>query len=213
MDPAVTVARDRHKRNLLATLMLSQGVPMLLAGDEFGRTQMGNNNAYCQDNEINWIDWSLLDSRAGAGLKAFFRYLVELRDTWPLLHWHLFFHDHGDGEYSTRCLWLNASGRQMSAADWQNPGLSGFAMHLLGPAAIDDDQREQMLALFNADARALNFVMPGRERKGRWQRLLCTDSEDYASDVPDLRGGVGYRASPQSVALFRFISMEYQHEQ
>lgn len=212
-DVEVIAWRERHKRNLLATLMLSQGVPMLLAGDEFGNSQNGNNNAYCQDNDISWIDWTLARSADGKQLHKLMRYLIELRETWPLLHWHLFFHNRGEAEYSTRCLWLNASGRPMSASEWQNPGLAAIGMHLLGPVSDADVHREQMLALFNAGDKRHSFSLPKPAEAGRWQRLLDTSREDFATDQDGLVGGSVYPLMAQSVNLFRFIPTEYRDEQ
>src|SRR5690606_34418009 len=91
-DEAILEQRDRIKRNMLTTLLCSLGTPMLLAGDEFGQTQHGNNNAYCQDNEISWLDWSLLDTSAGRSLLDFTRHLIALRKSQPLLQPHYFQH-------------------------------------------------------------------------------------------------------------------------
>jgi glycogen operon protein len=109
-DPTIVALRERQSRNLLATLLLAQGTPMLLAGDELGRSQRGNNNAYCQDNDLNWLDWSLLDSNSG--LLGMVKRLIQLRNHYAVLHYDRFVHDSridwlrddGIGSFS-RCCW------------------------------------------------------------------------------------------------------------
>ena len=111
--------RERQKRNMMATLLLSQGTPMLLAGDEFGRTQGGNNNAYCQDNEISWVDWNI--DADGKKLSTFVRRLIALRHTYPILRRGRFF----TGEFNEALgikdvRWVNATGDEMKPEDWES---------------------------------------------------------------------------------------------
>ena len=119
-DPAILALRARQKRNFLATLLLSQGVPMLPAGDELGRTQHGNNNAYCQDNEISWLNWEL--TPAQRDLLAFTRRLINFRATHPVLRRRTFFQGRGiRGEDVTDIVWLDADGKEMTDATWNAP--------------------------------------------------------------------------------------------
>jgi isoamylase len=147
--------RERQKRNLLATLLLSQGVPMLLAGDEIGRTQLGNNNAYCQDNEISWLDWSA----ESPDLVAFVRRLTELRRAYPALRRR---HYARPGEV----IWLKPQGGEMSEEDWRSPFARCLGMLIPGDEAL--------LLLLNAHHEAVAFVLPA----GNWTALLDTAGED-----------------------------------
>src|SRR5262249_31428757 len=116
-DPTIRELRERKKRNFLATLMLSQGIPMLLAGDEMGHTQHGNNNAYCQDNEISWLNWELKEEQAA--LLEFFQRLIEFWRGQPVLQRRRFFHGRAiQGEAIKDILWYAPSGREMSLAAW-----------------------------------------------------------------------------------------------
>ena len=117
-DPEILALRERQQRNFLATLLLSQGVPMLLAGDEFGRSQRGNNNAWCQDNEISWVDWTL--SAQNADLLAFTRRLLALRREHPIFHRTQFLNGRGSPSGLPDAWWFRPDGRRMTAADWQN---------------------------------------------------------------------------------------------
>ena len=119
-DREITNFRERQKRNMLATLFFSQGTPMILGGDEFGRTQKGNNNAYCQDDEISWVDWEGI-KEDGQSLIAFTRKLIRLRDSLPILRRGRFL----SGEYNPELevkdvTWINASGREMQQSDWED---------------------------------------------------------------------------------------------
>ena len=133
-DPAVTALRGRQVRNLLTTLLLSTGVPMLVAGDEIARTQGGNNNAYCQDNEMSWLDWSAVDKPAVADLLALTRRLVALRRDSPVLRQRGFFAGRpvpgGDGRKDLA--WLRADGTEMTEREWHAPDLRTLGMYLDG---------------------------------------------------------------------------------
>ena len=119
-DPEIKELRERQKRNMLATLMLSQGLPMLLAGDEFGRTQGGNNNAYCQDNEISWVSWDL--DEAGQSLQRFFIKLARIRRAFPILRRERFLTGAYNDELQIHELtWLTPSGTAMTPENWDDP--------------------------------------------------------------------------------------------
>ncbi|MFE2171488.1 glycogen debranching protein GlgX [Kitasatospora sp. NPDC059462] len=187
--PAVAALRRRQLRNLLATLLLSAGVPMLTAGDEFGRTQGGNNNAYCQDNEVSWLDWSLLDDPAWRDLRAFTAALVRLRRRHPVLRQRAFFSGRAPAPGGRPDLvWFTPLGRDMTETDWFTPSaslgmlLSGTAMSerdAYGRPVVDDS----FLLLLNAGARPLPFVLPGAPWTAdgtRFEAVVDTSAEDGA---------------------------------
>ena len=110
--------REQQKRNMLATLLLSQGTPMLLGGDEFGRTQKGNNNAYCQDSDISWFDWSLGEN--AQKLMTFTKRLIQLRRDYPILRRSRFLTSENDPALNVRdVVWINTGGEEMTVGDWQ----------------------------------------------------------------------------------------------
>jgi glycogen operon protein len=164
-DEHIIALRERQKRNFLSSLFFSQGVPMLLAGDEMGRTQRGNNNAYCQDNEMSWIDWRLDDRKEA--LLDFTRRIIALRQSHPVLQRQRFC----SGDYvwdskSKDLMWLRPDGSEMSARDWQRPWLSALAFALGGDAIPMLDERgarlvgDGVMVLMNASAEAIRFKLP-----------------------------------------------------
>ena len=162
-DAGIKAARERQKRNLLATLLFSHGAPMLLAGDEFGRSQDGNNNAYAQDSEISWVHWDRIDE-AGKALTEFVREAIRLREQQPLLSRDSF----RDG---LRIEWLNASGGAQSDEAWSDPGALAIGAHY----ARDDlggEAWKEILILFNAADAHVTFALP--EREGGWTVALDT---------------------------------------
>ena len=185
-DPLVLTYRARRVRSMLATLLLSQGVPMLLAGDEMGRTQQGNNNAYCQDNEISWVDWE----RADTGLLEFSRRLSALRRRHPAFRRRRFFEGQfvrGNGHHDIA--WHTPAGRRMTDHDWQvgyarslTVFLNGQGITSLGPRGervTDDD----FVIMFNANREDMPFTMPIDLREGTWERVLDTAAEDTAASA------------------------------
>ena len=167
-DPVVNECRRRLQRALLATLFAAQGVPMLQGGDEIGRTQRGNNNAYCQDNPLTWIDWTRVDSE----LFDFTAGLIALRKRLPHLRRRAWLTGRSAACGRRDVIWLHAEGREMRQDDWQATP-SGVQQNMLG--CLLDDAAGKLLLLFNRGADAQNFVLP----TGRWQ-MLC----DTAADVP-----------------------------
>lgn len=161
-DPDIIALRQQQQRNLLCTLMVSQGTPMLLAGDEVGHSQAGNNNAYCQDNELTWIDWR--SRSADESLQRFVKRLLDLRRSQPALrrHWHL----HGrtrdaDTNLPDVC-WLNATGEIMNAADWHEADGHFLGMQLAGNALPDmsaSPAGDTVLVLFNSGTREILFPL------------------------------------------------------
>jgi len=190
-DPAVNELRGRQKRNLLATLFLAQGVPMLLAGDELGRTQQGNNNAYCQDNEISWVDWSDATdpaARNGVTLLDFTRDLARLRAAHPVLRRRRFFSGRRPRKGQPRDLvWLTPAAKEMAAADWQTGYAKALGVYLNGEAITEPDPRgrrvtdDSFLLLFNAGGDPVTFTVPGAEYATAWE--VCVDTAN-----PDVDG-------------------------
>jgi isoamylase len=178
-DPEVVRLRTRQRRNLLATLLLSQGVPMLLGGDEIGRTQGGNNNAYCQDNEISWYDWDSADDE----LLEFTRALIHFRQEHPIFHRRRFFQGRpvrGSGGMID-IAWFRPDGNEMSDEDWNVSYASSLALFLNGDGIPDPDPRGQPVAddsfflLFNAHYEPLEFVLPDGRWKGTGREIIRTD--------------------------------------
>ncbi|MBI4183529.1 MAG: glycogen debranching protein GlgX [Proteobacteria bacterium] len=184
-DPAVRRLRARQRRNLLATLLLSQGVPLLTAGDEIGRTQQGNNNAYCQDNEISWVRWQGIgdDDRR---LLEFVSRLIRLRREHIVFHRYRFFHGRRIRGTNIKDIhWLRPDGLEMTAQDWAVPYARCLAFALSGEAGEyhltphgEPEPDDTFLAILNAGHEPLAFELPALERNREWERLLDTASED-----------------------------------
>jgi isoamylase len=184
-DETVTALRARQQRNFLATLLLSQGVPMLLGGDELGRTQRGNNNAWCQDNEISWFDWEEADE----GLTEFVRELIRLRREHPVFRQPSFLTGSSPrGSGLPDVWWFRTDGRRMTQRDWQSPDtrtlgvfLNGQEVHGRTPHGeeIVDDS---FLLLLNAYSEPVEFVLPTRRFGTQWVVDLATG--DGASEAP-----------------------------
>jgi isoamylase len=158
-DSAINVLRDRQKRNLLATLMLSQGVPMLLGGDEIGRTQFGNNNAYCQDNQLSWVNWEAADY----DLAAFLATLITLRREHPIFRRRNFI--------CNRVGWYRNDGKQMTADDWNTCWAKAIGMFLDGSGPEEPD--EDFYIAFNADYEPIEFTIPP-ELGQAWHIVIYT---------------------------------------
>jgi isoamylase len=193
--------RDRMKRNYIATLAFSQGVPMLSHGDELGRTQRGNNNAYCQDNEISWVDWKL-DGRTQEFLD-FTRHVFRICRENPVFRRRRFFEDkkREDGR-GQDVSWLRPDGREMSIEDWQNGRNRVLGMMVHGDASDDVDERgrpnrgKTLLLLLNASNRARHFVLPRVTELGHWHELVNTAQPTHR--VPK---GQGINLAPHSLVL------------
>ncbi len=192
-DPAIRALRRRQMRNFLTTLLLSQGVPMLVAGDEIGRSQGGNNNAYCQDNEISWIDWDL-DEEAKS-LLAFTRRLIRLRLDHIVFHRARFFHGAViPGTEVKDVTWLAADGNEMEEADWNNGGHKMLALLLSGEAGLthltdrgEKETDDTFLLVLNAFHEPVDQHLP--EIGGgdlHWQVLIDTalDDDEALDDEP-----------------------------
>jgi isoamylase len=172
-DPQVLELRDRQRRNILATLLLSAGVPMILGGDEIGRTQQGNNNAYCQDNEVSWYDWTNVDE----GLLAFTKAALAIRHHSPALHPRQYLRGSENGP--AQMLLYRPDGEQMKPSDWQNPAARSLVIALEGRQitnAVGVGTTDRFLMLLNAHHEPVDFTLPpGSET---WDAVLTTGDPD-----------------------------------
>lgn len=198
-DETVNSLRQRQIRNLLASLLLSQGTPMLLAGDEAARSQNGNNNTYCQDNELNWINWDR--SEIQETIVEFTRQIAKLRADHPALH-HARFLGHDDANGAPRnLLWLNASGEEMSSDDWSDSAARAFGM-LIDVAADElGTGRDVVLLVFNASHEATQFTLPVSPLGGEWWKVLDTSLGAEAFPGSDHESGA-YELPERSMAMF-----------
>jgi isoamylase len=190
-DQAVRDLRARQQRNLLATLFCTQGVPMLLAGDELGRTQGGNNNAYCQDNEVSWVDWSLAGSHAD--LLEFARELAAFRREHPVFRRRRFFRG-GGGDGLADIAWLTPSGREMADQDWKTPYARAMMVFLNGDAITEPGPRgepvrdDTFLILLSANQDPVTFTLPG-PRLGRCWAVTLDTAAGQAAEGSTAEGG------------------------
>lgn len=174
-DPAIVNARKRDLRALLATLFVSRGTPMIVAGDEFGRTQGGNNNAYCQENETTWLDWQNADE----DLVALTARLAELRRTHPALSANSFLTGEKVGGQMEDVIWLREDGQRMYDGDWSDPARQFLGMSLYKPNSSGDDASERAIVYLNASVRDVDIALP-YPRPGHILKLVLQ------SDWPDL---------------------------
>jgi glycogen operon protein len=186
-DPGIVALRNRQKRNFLTTLLLSQGVPMLLGGDEMGRTQAGNNNAWCQDNEISWFDWEGSDPE----LQEFTRRIIELRQTEPVFRRQDFFVG-GEvvGSGLPDVVWVRPDGEDMTQEDWQRDDAHSLGVFLNGQEIATHDRNgnpirgASFLIFFNAHYEPIDFCVPPRLGT-TWKLELATGDEDSLSGDVD----------------------------
>ena len=206
-DAAIVELRERQKRNMFATLLLSQGVPMVLAGDELSHTQQGNNNTYCQDNEISWLDWNLTPDKQA--FLDFARRVLKIRGEQPVLHRRRFFHGRPIRGTAIRdILWLNPAGREMTDADWQ----AGFAQCLgvfLDGDVQDCDERgekivgDDLLLLLNTSPKPITFKLPPI-LTSRPKMELLLDTTAAVQETRKVDPKKSYRLDARSVVLFRW---------
>jgi glycogen operon protein len=212
-DPAVLELRARQQRNLLATLFLSQGVPMLCGGDEMGRTQGGNNNGYCQDSELSWHDWRL-DERQRS-LLEFTQRVVALRKAEPVLRRKRFFSGgYVRGSELKDIVWFTPAGKEMTGDDWHRPNVHALGM-LLGGDTIQSmgPQGERIvgntiLILMNADPRPMEFVLPDIEWGERWEVVVDTRFDQPPQRDVRTEAGSTYAMIDRSVVVMRLVTAE-----
>ncbi|HUG24051.1 glycogen debranching protein GlgX [Piscinibacter sp.] len=204
-DPEIQILRERQKRNLLATLLLSQGVPMLVAGDELGRTQNGNNNPYCQDNEISWFDW--IPSARRNALLSFTRRLIALRRTHPTFRRRDFFQGrplHGAGVKDLQ--WIKPDGTEMSDEEWGHEHARCLGTYLAGAGLGEVGKRgrpltdDDFLVLFNAHHDDIEFVIPAIPGDP-WRSLLDTRYDTGVAERRHYSTGETYTLCGRSLAL------------
>ncbi|MFF7573591.1 glycogen debranching protein GlgX [Streptomyces sp. NPDC008061] len=186
-DPGINALRRRQLRNLITTLLLSTGVPMLVAGDEMGRTQGGNNNAYCQDNEVSWLDWSLLDQPQWRELTELTARLLTLRHTHPVLRRRAFFSGRAQAADGLRDLaWFTRQGKEMTETDWYAPAAT-VGLYLSGRDIPGRDARgeqvtdDSFLAILHAADRPIGFRLPGPPWAQAYELVLDTSREDQST--------------------------------
>ncbi|MDP9398535.1 MAG: glycogen debranching protein GlgX [Actinomycetota bacterium] len=208
-DLDVLALREKQKRSFLATLFLSQGVPMLLHGDELGRTQRGNNNAYCQDNEIAWLDWQA--ARENWSLLEFTQQLSRLRRAHPVFRRRRFFKGRpvrGRGGAVSDIAWFTPGGTEMADDDWHLGFARAVGVFLNGDAISEPGPRGQrvvddsFLLLFNASTIDLPFTMPGDDYGWAWQ-VMVDSAATYVEDRPLLKAGAVLDVETHSVQVLR----------
>ena len=204
-DPAIQQARVQQRRNFMATLLLSQGVPMICGGDEMGRTQKGNNNAYCQDNDISWYDWSLTDE--DSSFLEFTRMLIALRQEHPVLRRQRYFQGRPLRGANVKDLsWFDPSGVEMTDAMWLAPHVRTIGVRVNGAAMDEIDRRgepitdETFLLLLNADEAPRPFRLPHLPAGVAWTRVFDTGIEQQPV-APAARGM--YAVAGRSLVLLR----------
>ncbi|MDH4006407.1 MAG: glycogen debranching protein GlgX, partial [Gammaproteobacteria bacterium] len=189
-DADVIAARRRHRLNLMASLLLSQGTPMLLAGDEFGNTQGGNNNAYAQDNETGWLDWSGLEDDPEFAMEV--RELIHLRQEWPLLRLPEYLHGETVvGSSSVHIDWLNADGNEMHEGDWSGPA----PFKVMFAEASRDGVNSRVAVLFNNGDDAVDFRLPNGSPGQSWRVAWTADEVSVADD------GCSFTAPGRSISF------------
>ena len=204
-DEAVRGLRKRQMKNMLATLLLSQGTPMILAGDEFGRSQRGNNNAYCQDNEISWVRW-VHDDRAQR-LIRFVKKLIGLRSRYPILRRTRWLTGQYDEQLGVKDVtWINATGDEMREEHWKDANVRCFGMLLDGRAQSTGIRKRgeeaTLLIIFNPWQDVVKFKLPGANGGAGWKLLADTNFPD-SPDEPDFEPGHEYEVTARSLLLFQ----------
>jgi glycogen operon protein len=207
-EESVIEAREKQKRNMLATLLLSQGVPMLLGGDEIGRTQGGNNNGYAQDNAISWFSWQL--ARRDRQLLGFTRALIRLLKGHPVLRRRRFFQGRQiRGSRVKDLTWFGLDGVEMTDEQWQAPGVKTLGVQFAGDAIEERGPRgervtdDTLLLVLNADERPVAFTLPDHEAARRWEVVFDTVHPTFTAAHGEFDGGAVYRVAERSVVCLR----------
>jgi isoamylase len=203
-DEGINALRERQKRNMLATLLFSQGTPMMLAGDEAGRTQQGNNNTYCQDSDISWHDWEAVERNKP--LREFTARLIKLRKEYPALRYNRFLTGVYDEELDIKDVtWVRADGAEMEEKDWDDESVLCFGMMVDGraqPSGIRQRGKETtMLIVFNAYHDMVAFTLPEGAEEGKTWRLLI-DTNMPEKEDGTFKAGDAYEVTGRSLLLF-----------
>ncbi|MDP2206510.1 MAG: glycogen debranching protein GlgX [Alphaproteobacteria bacterium] len=200
-DPAIRAAREKTKRNMLSTLFLAQGTPMILAGDEHGNSQHGNNNAYCQDNRIGWVEKDAIDAD-GRTLQDFTKKLSALRAAHPALTAEKFLHGTAGSDRRKDMAWLGANGKEMRDDAWQGAETVTMLLDedkIKNPNGTDAGRR--LMAVFNRSAAPVDMPLPTSKMAGAWQRALDTDAPQ-SQPAETYQDKETVRIAPHSVAVF-----------
>jgi len=210
-DPEINALRAQQQRNFLATLLFSQGVPMICGGDEIGRTQHGNNNAYCQDNEISWYDWELDDERRT--LLELTRRLIATRLQHPALHRRKFFQGRRIRGSDVRDItWLRPDGGEMTEAEWEANWVRTLGVRLDGRALDEVDERgdpivdDTLLLLLNAHADTVPMTLPPPLPGAAWEVVVDTAQPDLEPGERRLDASEPYQLRGRSLALLREVT-------
>ncbi|MDB5806483.1 MAG: glycogen debranching protein GlgX [Betaproteobacteria bacterium] len=205
-DAEINKLRERQKRNMLATLLLSQGIPMIVAGDEIGRTQNGNNNAYCQDNPTSWIDWKLDESRKS--LLKFTQRLIAFRRAHPGFRRRDFFQGRSlRGSDVKDIMWLKPDGTEMTDEEWNNEFARCLGVYLSGRDLRETDERahpvqdDTFLVLFNAHHDAIEFMLPSFDGSNTWMRQIDTAYDDGGAPYQHHAAGSSYPLQGRSLVV------------
>jgi glycogen operon protein len=203
-DAAINELRARQKRNFFTTLFLSQGVPMIVAGDEFGRTQNGNNNAYCQDNEISWVHWDKMDKE----LREYVRQLIEFWKAHPAFSRRRWFQGKPiRGVGLEDIVWFMPGGQEMEEDNWQEDYAKSLGIFINGQglrcvdefgAKMTDDS---FYLIFNAYHDAIEFVLPSEKYGGPWEVILDTCDSSFKKQVTTYESGASVNVSGFSVMV------------
>ncbi len=208
-DPAIRTLREAQKRNLLATLLLAQGVPMITAGDEMGRSQQGNNNAYCQDNELSWVNWDLTPEQRD--LLGFARFLTRFRQQQPVLRKRRFFSGRPlPGRAEKDITWYDSGGCEILGEAWNQLTQCTLGFRIRAESSDEIDERgdvvqgETLFFMLNAEPKGIRFVLPPVAPEERWERVLDTGNKEWGRRfVP---GGKVCRLRGHGMAVFRLAT-------
>jgi glycogen operon protein len=198
-DAGIRELRARQVRNFLTTLFLSQGVPMLLAGDEFGHTQSGNNNAYCQDSELAWIDWTLPEHNAA--LLHFVRRLIDLRRSRLWLRRDTFLKGTRRTAATRDIAWLHPTGREMTDADWSDSSLHCLALQMGGALDARSGAQGDLLAVFNGGEAGVDVLLPQALHGSAWRVVIDSHRPDAETQARILRCKETLQLGPRSTVL------------
>ena len=206
-DPEIRELRARQQRNLLTTLLLSQGVPMILSGDEMGRTQGGNNNAWCQDNEISWQHWDLDDEQRD--LLAFTQRLIAMRKEHPVFRRRRFLAGESVPGELPDAWWFRSDGRKMARSNWDNPGERVLGLFLNGRAMPEVTRRgeritdDSFLVLVNGHHETVTFTLPAMRYGKRWCLEISTTDPHHRPEAWDALARSTVEVGPRSITVLR----------
>ena len=213
-DPAINQLRDQQRRNFLTTLLLSQGTPMIAHGDEIARTQQGNNNVYCQDNELSWINWDFVNTNAD--LLEFTKRLIRIRKNHPVFRRRRFLagDPFGFDAADRDIAWLVPSGRLMTQGDWEFAFGKSLMVYLNGRSIVEPDRRGQkveddsFLLMFNAHYDSIDFTIPGKQFGVSWKLIVdTTEATGYPAEAKHVPANGSITVPARSIIILRQIEL------